>query len=258
MPMMKGSAFTARFAYLKRRFSGRWDELVASFDAPTRALAHGPCLNASWYPFACFVDLNLKADRLVGAGDYALVREMGRDAAITNLPLFYKLFYKIGSVDFILGKAAALWRQHHDTGRAEVVKHADNHYEYRLYEFAAPHPTLCRSLEGFLVGTLEVMGMKRVDGREVECVLRGAPCCAFHDHLLDQGRVLAATSRSLGSRLKRRANGSLLPRARATMRAPSRRTTACDGARCGVAATCVFSTRAIAAIQAVSPVRIRS
>jgi hypothetical protein len=179
MAMMKGSAFTARFAYLKRTFPSRWEELVAAFDAPTRALARGPCLKASWYPFSCFVDLNVKADQLVGKGDLALAREMGRDAAIANMPTLYRLFYKVGSPEYAFTKAANLWRQHHDSGRAELVPTGPGSAEWRLYDFAAPHPALCRSLEGFLTGSLEMIGVADIRVHEGVCVLHGAAYCGI-------------------------------------------------------------------------------
>src|SRR5262245_14331745 len=106
MALMKGSAFTARFAYLRKHHAARWGALVEAFDPPTAALARGPCLKGSWYPFACFVDLNVKADRILGKGDLALARTMGRDAAIVNLPTLYRLFYKVGSPEYIFSRVA--------------------------------------------------------------------------------------------------------------------------------------------------------
>jgi hypothetical protein len=176
---MKGSAFTARFAYLREHHGARWDEYLAALGPETRALAKGPCLKGSWYDFACFVDLNLKAEKLFGDGKMTLVRELGRNAAVVNLPVLYKLFYKIGSPDYILGKAASLWRQHHDTGRAESGLASPTSADYRLYDFGAPHVTLCRSLEGFLLGALETMGMRNVIVTETRCRLRGHDHCAY-------------------------------------------------------------------------------
>jgi hypothetical protein len=176
---MKGSAFTARFAYLRERYGSRWEQLVATFDPETQVLARGPCLKGSWYDFACFVDLNVKAERMFGDGRMTLVRELGKNAAMVNLPGLYKLFYKVGSPDFILGKAATIWRQHHDTGHAEGGTTSPNSAYYRVYEFAAPHVTLCRSLEGFLYGSLEAMRMSDVKITEPQCRLRGDECCGF-------------------------------------------------------------------------------
>jgi hypothetical protein len=174
---MKGSAFTARFAYLQRHYARQWNAILDAFDAPTAALARGPCLKGSWYPFACFVDLNVKADRLVGKGDLALARTLGREAAVANLPTLYRIFYKIGSPEYILPRVATPWRQHHDSGHVELVMTGKSSAEWCTYEFAAPHPALCRSLEGFLTGSLELMGMRDVRVAESECVLDGAPGC---------------------------------------------------------------------------------
>jgi len=136
-------------------------------------------LKGSWYPFACFVDLNVVADRLMGRGDLALAKELGRYASEANLPTLYKLFYRIGSPEYIRGKAATLWSVHHDTGRAELLSEGPGHAEFSLFDFGAPHPTLCRSLEGFLERSLELTGAKDVRVSEVRCVLRKDPSCTY-------------------------------------------------------------------------------
>ncbi len=177
--MMKGSAFTARFAYLKQHFPDRWDAFVSLLEPETQALAKGVCLKGSWYPFSCFVDLNVKADKLFGKGDLAIARELGRDAAVVNLPVLYRIFYKVGSPEYIIDKIASAWRQHHDTGHVEMIASGKNQATVRVHEFAAPHPALCRSLEGFFTGSLEVMGMRDVKVVEQRCRLRGAPYCEF-------------------------------------------------------------------------------
>jgi predicted hydrocarbon binding protein len=181
MALMKGSAFTARFAYLRAAHPDRWDELVAALSAETQALARGPCLKGSWYPFASFVDLNVQADRLFGKGDLALARELGRDAAKVNMPALYRLFYKIGSVEYALDKIASAWRQHHDSGRLEMTMTPSSPPGalVRLVDFAAPHPALCRSLEGFFTGSLELMRMNDVKVVEVRCRTRGAKVCEW-------------------------------------------------------------------------------
>jgi len=179
MPLMKGSAFTARFDFLRDRFPDGWDRYLRILDDETRALAEGSCMKSSWYPFSSFVDLNLKADRLFGQSDLALCREMGRDAAKTNLPTLYRIFYRVGSPEFALDKVASVWRQHHDTGHSTVVFPGPGRASYQVHEFAAPHATLCRSLEGFLHGSLEVMALRDIDVRHVHCRLDGAAVCEY-------------------------------------------------------------------------------
>jgi hypothetical protein len=60
----------------------------------------------AWVPFDLFIDVNVEIDRLYGKGDLALCREMGRYGARLNLPTLYRIFYRLGSLGFILRKAA--------------------------------------------------------------------------------------------------------------------------------------------------------
>jgi len=178
MALIKGSALTARFDYLRREHPRRWPELVTLLDSATQALARGPCLKGSWYPFSSFVELNVKADKLLGHGDLALARLLGKEAAKANLPTLYKLFYKVGSPEYIFARAASLWSVHHDTGRSEVVWDGRESAEWRTHDFAMPHAALCRSMEGYVTGSLEMMKMNDIHVEEIECVLKRAPYCS--------------------------------------------------------------------------------
>ena len=179
MAQMKGSAFTARFAYLRARYADAWDAFVARLGPETRALATTRLLKSSWYPFRCFVELNLVADEVMGVGDLAMARELGANAAEANLPTLYRLFYRLGSPDYILRNAAALWSVHHDSGHAVVVERDPGRAEYQVHGHEEPHPVLCRSLEGFITRTLELTGVTEVTVRELQCIHDGAPYCAF-------------------------------------------------------------------------------
>jgi predicted hydrocarbon binding protein len=176
-PHMKGSAFSARFEFMKKRFPDRYHAYLERLCPETRALAEGAILKSAWYPFDAFVDLNVTADAMFGHGDFALAREMGAYAAAANLPTVYKIFYRLGSVHFILGKSATLWSIHHDTGRAASFFVSETEAEYHVYDFAKPHPALCRSLEGFIIKSLELTGAREIHVREVECRNSGGARC---------------------------------------------------------------------------------
>lgn len=179
MAQMKGSAFTARFGYLRETYPDRWEAFLSELDPSTRELATSRILKSAWYPFEHFVDLNVVADRVMGQGDLALARTLGAHAAEANLPTLYRLFFKLGSPDYILRNAAALWTVHHDTGHAVLVKREGDAAEYQVHEHGSPHPTLCRSVEGFVTRSLELTGVREVSVKEIACVTEGAPYCAF-------------------------------------------------------------------------------
>lgn len=177
---MKGSAFSARFDYLRTHYPERWPEYVARLQPETRELATAPVLKNAWYPFDAFVDLNVVADELLGKADLGLVKVLGKHASETNLPTLYKLFYLVGSPEYIIRKAATLWSVHHTTGRCELITHQPSHVEYQVHEFAQPHRVLCKSLEGFIERSLELTGVKQIWIKEQQCAAQGAAYCAFH------------------------------------------------------------------------------
>lgn len=186
---MKGSAFTARFEYLRTRYAGLWPEYVQQLAPETRELATTRVLKNAWYPFEAFTDLNLVADRVMGNGDLVLVKLLGKYAAEANLPTLYKLFYVVGSPEYIVRKAATLWSVHHTTGRCELITHQPNYVEYQLHDFAQPHRVLCKSLEGFIERSLELTGVTQISIREKQCAAEGAPYCSFHGRWVTRSMV---------------------------------------------------------------------
>jgi hypothetical protein len=177
---MKGSAFTARFDYLRTRYAPQWPEYLQLLAPATRELASTRLLKNAWYPFDAFADLNVVADRLMGNGDLALVKLLGKHAAKANMPTLYKLFYLVGSPEYTVRKAASLWPIHHTTGRCEAITHQSNYVEYQVHDFAQPHRVLCKSLEGFMEQSLELTGVTQISIREKQCAVDGAPYCSFH------------------------------------------------------------------------------
>ncbi len=177
---MKGSAFTARFDYLRSHFPERWPEFLSKLTPETRELATTRPMKNAWYPFDAFADLNVVADQVMGNGDLALVKTLGKYASEANLPSLYKLFYMVGSPEYMIRKAATLWSVHHTSGRCELITHQKNYVEYQVHEFAQPHRVLCKSLEGFIERSLELTGVTQISIREQQCVLNGAACCSFH------------------------------------------------------------------------------
>lgn len=177
---MKGSAFTARFDYLQQHYPERWTEYLGKLQRPTRELAVSRALKNAWYPFDAFIDLNVIADQLLGKSDLALVKTLGKHASEANLPTLYKLFYLVGSPEYIIRKASMLWSVHHTTGRCELITHEPCYVEYQLHEFGQPHRVLCKSLEGFIERSLELTGVSQIRIEERQCAASGAPFCAFH------------------------------------------------------------------------------
>src|SRR5579871_4418532 len=112
----------ARLRYVQERGEDAVPRLLARMSPELRALCDAGFLVNGWYPFAAFVELTTLIDRLFGKGDLALCYEVGRYACDVNLPTLYRIFFRLGSVPFIIRRAAAAWRVNYDEGEMVVVE----------------------------------------------------------------------------------------------------------------------------------------
>jgi hypothetical protein len=132
---------------------------------------------ARWYPVDMFIELNVTIDRLFGKGDLALVRALGRFGADANLTTIYRLFYKVGSVQWILGRSVRLWSAHYDSGYLEVATRGPRAAILRMRGFAMPHRAHCLSVTGWAERSIELSGGKRPVMEETKCRTRGDELC---------------------------------------------------------------------------------
>jgi hypothetical protein len=175
---VKGSALTSRILWVQLGHgdSGR-DRLLAQCSPELRANIEQGISKAKWYPFEQFIELNVTIDRLFGKGDLSLVKELGRYGADANLTTIYRLFYKVGTTHWILGRAVRLWSAHYDSGYLEVLTRGPKTAVLRIRGFATPHRAHCLSVQGWAERSIELSGGVGVETDEPLCRLRGDEMC---------------------------------------------------------------------------------
>ena len=132
---------------------------------------------AQWYPFEQFIELITTIDRLFGKGDLSLVEELARHGADANLTTIYRLFYKVGTTHWILGRAVRLWSAHYDSGYMEVATRGPKAAVLRIRGFATPHQAHCLSVQGWCERSIELSGGKDPILKEAKCRTRGDDLC---------------------------------------------------------------------------------
>lgn len=178
MPNVKGSALSSRILWVELQHGAQGlARLLRQVSPELRGSIEGGIGKAKWYPFDQFVELNVVIDRLFGAGDLALVRELGRAGADTNLRTIYRLFYKLGSVHWILGRGVRLWSAHYDSGACEITGRGAKAAVMRIHNFATPHQAHCLSVMGWIERSVELSGGKRPIVEETKCRTRGDELC---------------------------------------------------------------------------------
>jgi hypothetical protein len=168
----------ARLRYVAEREVGGAERLRGRMSPELRALCDAGFLANGWYPFAAFVELNALLDQLFGAGDLALCYELGRYACDVNLTTLYRIFFRLGSVPFIIRRAAAAWRVNYDAGAMTVVSQTDDAVCLRVSGVPAPHRAHCLSVKGWIARATEISGGEVLDEEE-RCRLLGDPECEF-------------------------------------------------------------------------------
>jgi hypothetical protein len=177
---VKGSAFHVRIAWLRLAQGGAVvDRIQAEVGDDVARLIEQGAARADWYPLAWFIELNQAIDRVVGRGDLTMVKELGRHAAEAQLTTIYRLFIKLGTITWILARAARLWNLHFDSGRLLLREFPDGQLEVEILDFAAPHRVHCLAVQGWVERAIELSGARDVELTEVDCRALGHDRCRF-------------------------------------------------------------------------------
>jgi hypothetical protein len=170
----------ARVDWVKRHHGqAGLDGVLAAMDPDRAAIVRSTVSPALWLPFDTFVNLCEAIDRVHGRGDLALVPELARHAARVNIPTIHKIFFRLGSVEYIVRKAAAVWSASYDTGTASSEVMPGVGLRLIIERLATPHRVHCLTVLGWVEEMVRLVGPKVIGGREIECRTQGAPRCTF-------------------------------------------------------------------------------
>ena len=180
MANVKGSALSSRVLWVQlNRGAAGIDRLLPPCSPALRAIIERGVNKAQWYPLEPFIELITTIDRLFGTGDGALIDVLARHGADANLTTIYRLFFKVGTTHWILGRAVRLWSAHYDSGYLEVLTRGPATAVLRIRDFATPHEVHCRSVMGWAQRSIELSGAKNVVAEQVKCRCRGDELCQF-------------------------------------------------------------------------------
>jgi hypothetical protein len=173
---VKASTITGRLHWLREEYGAHGlRELEQELSPAGRNLVRAELDPRSWVNYPLFIEITGALDRRFGSGDGTLNIEMARYGIHHNTPRLYQAFIKLGSVDWILGRASKLWDELFSAGRF-VVKHEPGalRAEGEIVDFPSPHLHLTYAALGFCIGAIELSGGKQVVGEVVACRARGA------------------------------------------------------------------------------------
>ncbi len=182
MANTKGIALVnVRRFVLERGGDQRWAELRGGFDAQGRELLDS-IVAVGWYDLAFYVTLLRRVDSLLGHGDLAMLRPLGRFQAESDLRTIHRVFLRLANPGFTVSKVAELWRRYHDTGRWRVERPSATHVVATLDDHGVVDVALCSAMSAYMARLLELVGARALRFSHSECRARGAVSCVYEAH----------------------------------------------------------------------------
>jgi uncharacterized protein (TIGR02265 family) len=179
MAKVKGTAVQSSLRYVRERFGEEALEgLLTALPAADRAPL-GSVLASSWYPMDAFLRFMQEARRQLSAREPDVVRNMGRASADYGVTGVYKVFFKVGSPQFIISRATRVFSSYYDTGRIAVVESRDGRAVVEVSGLEGSAPEFCQRILGWMERTIELAGAKGLRSAHSLCVHRGDAVCRF-------------------------------------------------------------------------------
>jgi hypothetical protein len=155
---VSGHVLRSRYNYVRKHGDDAYAKVVAELQPDTAQVFEEGVLETRWYPFDLLMDVMTVTDRVLGNGDLSRCYEMGAYSCEQNLTGIYRMFFRFGSIKFILGRAAKAFRSQYDAGEMQKLDSEDRTAVLRLVDFPAPHRAHCLAIKGWMVKAAELTG----------------------------------------------------------------------------------------------------
>lgn len=178
---VKGTALSSTVRYLQEKFGPEAvEKVIAGLSEADKAGIRNGVLVSSWYPFALLVAIMRAAKKEFGTRAPDIYREIGRASADYSLSTVYKIFFKVGSPQFIIGRAATVYGNFYSSGVFKVTDSGKGFANVQITGFAEPCEEYCQRVWGWMERMLELTGAHNIKAVHVQCCLRGDPVCLYH------------------------------------------------------------------------------
>ncbi|MCJ7772303.1 MAG: hypothetical protein MUP22_04115 [Desulfobacterales bacterium] len=174
---VKGSAVNSVPEFVRVKFGERFDEWLDSLSEESKKIMKEHIIPAiSWYPIKpSIIEPTRKICELFFGNDEKGAWEAGRFSADKGLIGVYKIFVKLGSPKFIVGRAATIFSSYYKPSSMEIADQSEKKVVLHIIEF----PELERLVElricGWIERALEISGAKTVKVELTKSLTRQDP-----------------------------------------------------------------------------------
>ena len=182
MARVKGTAVQSSLQYVREKFGdASLARIVAALPEGDRRSLES-VLASSWYDVDTFRRFMVETERQLAAQEPDVVRRMGRFSCDQGITTVYRIFFKLGSPEFIIGRAARVFSSYYDTGELRIVESGPGRAVGELVGFEGGAPQFCERIFGWMQQTLERAGARNLRAKHDVCVHRGGSVCRFEGY----------------------------------------------------------------------------
>jgi hypothetical protein len=158
---IKGTAILALPAFIKAEFPDRFGEWLNALPPASRTVHESAILAFNYFDVieALYDPTRVMCD-LFYEGDQRGAWHSGRYSAGYALNGFYKVFFRIGSPQFIIDRASRVFNDYYPEGEMRVVESSTHRCVLQIVKLPAPHWVADMNVWGWADGALELMGKK--------------------------------------------------------------------------------------------------
>lgn len=159
---VKGTAVQTIPIFIKAKFGEQsFQKWLSSLSPDAQQVYSKDVLTASWYPVEeILIEPTKKLCDMFYFGKLDGAVDQGRYSAEHALKGIYKLFVKLGSPDFIAGKASTIFPTYYQPSAMETVEKGTKTITIRITKFEHPHTIIEHRIKGWIERALEISGAK--------------------------------------------------------------------------------------------------
>jgi hypothetical protein len=178
---IKGNLLGRRAWYVRDRWGGAALASVAATvpEAARKFLVDAAPLTFAWYPFGVMMDIDRAIVDGPMAGDVERMVEFGSAIAKHDLPMLYKVLFKVGSPTFIVKRLNIVCKQYIRETGVRVTVGGDGEADVTLEGRRFPMYFCNYGVRGWFHAALELSGAKHPTVKHAACLHRGDADCRW-------------------------------------------------------------------------------
>ncbi len=178
---MSGRAFLGLIRHIKDARPTALQSVVDHAGEPLRGVFAERILTTRWYPYPAFVAFLHAVEERLGRGQRDYCRALGAAAGVRDLGTIFRIYRALASPERLIRSCSKVWPSYYrNAGRMDAIAWAPEETILRITEFPQMDRMHCRLMEGWMISTMNDIGVKILPGaRESECASRGGSCHEF-------------------------------------------------------------------------------